>query len=106
VVLLEISDDEVVGRLGGRRVCSSCGAIYHVRRHPPKREGICDSCGGGVAQRSDDVESVIRDRLGVYHLQTSPLAEHYEKQGLLLRVDATGDVDAVLKRLESLGMCA
>ena len=101
VVLLEISDDAVVARLGGRRVCSGCGAIYHILGRPTKREGVCDSCGGSVIQRGDDVESVIRDRLAVYHAQTSPLVEHYEKRGILRRVDASGSADSVLAHLES-----
>jgi adenylate kinase len=101
VVLLEISDDDVVGRLGGRRVCSNCGAIYHVAGHPAEKEGICDSCGGSVIQRGDDMESVIRERLAVYHAETSQLVEYYEKRRLLRRVDAAGPTDAVLTSIES-----
>lgn len=101
VVLLEIADDEVVKRLTSRRVCSSCGAIYNVIAHPPKIEGVCDVCGGKVIQRDDDKESVIRNRLGVYHEQTSPLVEYYVKKNLLHRIDATGSQNAVLTFLES-----
>lgn len=101
VVELEISDDEVVRRLTSRRICSSCGAIYNVIAHPTKVEGVCNICSGRVIQRDDDKESVIRNRLDVYHGQTVPLIEYYAKKGLLRRVDATGSQDAVLKLLNS-----
>ncbi|MDR3333035.1 MAG: adenylate kinase [Synergistaceae bacterium] len=104
VVLLEISDDAVVGRLSGRRVCSGCGAIYHVAGHPPKSLGVCDLCEGSVVQRDDDSESVIRDRLAVYHNQTFPLVEYYEGEGSLCKVKADGPSDAVLRYLESNGV--
>ena len=101
VVELEISDEEVIRRLTSRRVCSSCGAIYNVIAHPPRVEGVCDICSGSVIQRDDDKESVIRNRLGVYHEQTAPLIEYYAKKGLLKRVDATGARDVVLRLLKS-----
>jgi adenylate kinase len=100
VVLLEISDDAVVARLGGRRVCSVCGAIYNVVGHSTKKEGVCDLCGGSVIQRGDDVESVIRDRLALYHAKTSQLVEYYERAGLLRRIDASGPTDAILACLD------
>lgn len=103
VVLLEVSDETVVGRLTSRRVCAKCGAIYNTKVHPPKVDGKCDSCGGEVIQRDDDKESVIRNRLSVYHEQTSPLIDYYEKLGKLHRVDATASKDVVLKYLETLG---
>lgn len=106
VVLLELSDETVVHRLTSRRVCSSCKAIYNVLSHPPKREGWCDECAGPVIQRDDDKETVIRNRLSVYHEQTAPLVAYYEKKGLLHRVDASGAQDAVLRHLESLGLKA
>ncbi|MDR1916369.1 MAG: adenylate kinase [Synergistaceae bacterium] len=102
VVLLEISDDVVVQRLTSRRVCASCGAIYNVLSHPTKAEGVCDSCSGRVIQRADDHESVIRNRLSVYHKETAPLVEYYEKKNLLHRINADGEPDSVLKFLESL----
>lgn len=104
VILLEVSDDEVVKRLSSRRVCSSCGAIYNVLSKPTKIEGVCDVCSGTVLQRQDDVESVIRARLDVYHAQTAPLVEYYERAGILRRIDATGSRDAVLELLSSSGM--
>jgi adenylate kinase len=104
VILLEISDEDVVRRLANRRVCSSCGAIYNAETHPAKAQGICDSCGGKVIQRDDDNESVIRDRLAVYHGQTSPVVDYYADKGLLLRVDASKAPDTALRRIESIGI--
>lgn len=102
VVLLDISDEVVVNRLTSRRVCSSCGAIYNAISHPTKKEGICDICGGAVIQRDDDKESVIRNRLSVYHEQTAPLVDYYEKKGMLHSIDAASAKDSVLKYLETL----
>ncbi|MDR1966804.1 MAG: adenylate kinase [Synergistaceae bacterium] len=102
VILLEIADEAVVGRLCSRRVCSSCGAIYNTVARPPKADGVCDECGGAVIQRDDDKESVIRRRLEVYHAETAPLVDYYEKTGILRRIDASGPRDAALKCLEGL----
>ncbi len=102
VIELEISDDEVVKRLTSRRICSSCGAIYNVIAHPAKVEGVCDVCSGKVIQRDDDKESVIRNRLDVFHVQTAPLVEYYEKKGLLKRVDGAGGKDTALSLLKTL----
>lgn len=101
VVLLEISDEAVVRRLTSRRVCSSCGAIYNAISHPPKQDGVCDVCGGAVRQRDDDKETVIRSRLSVYHEQTAPLVDYYEKKNMLRRIDAAAR-DSALKYLETL----
>jgi len=102
VVLLEISDEEVLRRLTSRRVCTSCGEIYNVITRPVKTEGVCDICGGKVIQRDDDDESIIRSRLNIYHEQTSPLIQYYDRKQLLKRVDATGPRDAVLKLLNAM----
>lgn len=102
VVLLEISDEEVIRRLSSRRVCSSCGAIYNAISHPSKVERVCDVCGSNVIQRDDDKETVIRSRLSVYHEQTAPLVDYYDRTGLLRRIDATGAPDAVLKYVETI----
>jgi adenylate kinase len=104
VVLLDVPDETVVKRLCGRRVCSSCGAIFHVTGNPTAAEGICDLCSGPLILRDDDREEVIRHRLSVYHQDTAPLAEYYEKSGLLHRVDAEGTIDAVKSHLESVGL--
>lgn len=100
VVSLEVSDETVVERLTTRRVCKGCGEIYNVLFKKPEEEGKCDKCGGAVIQRDDDKESVIRNRLSVYHKQTAPLTDFYEKAGLLVKIDATQGKDAVLKYLE------
>ncbi|MDR1137596.1 MAG: adenylate kinase [Synergistaceae bacterium] len=102
VVLLDVPDETVVKRLSGRRVCLSCGAIYNAEAYPTKTPGICDACSGNVVQRDDDREDVIRNRLAVYHEQTAPLVEYYEKSGRLHRVGAAGSGDAVREYLESL----
>ena len=103
-ILLEASDETVVRRLGGRRVCSACGAIFHVTGNPTEAEGVCDVCSGPVIQRDDDREEVVRCRLSVYHRDTAPLVEYYEKSGLLRRVDADEAFDAVKSHLESAGL--
>ena len=100
VVELDVSDDIVVERLTSRRVCKACGEIYNTRLKPTKVEDVCDKCGGEVIQRDDDKESVIRNRLSVFHEQTAPLIEYYREKGLLITVDATQGKDTVLKALE------
>lgn len=89
VLLIDVSDDEVVRRLSGRRVCAKSGHVYHVEFDPPKREGVCDQDGSRLVQRDDDQEETIRRRLEVYARQTAPLIEHYEDAGLLRRFDGT-----------------
>lgn len=100
VVELNVDDEVVVQRLTTRRGCKFCGEIYNTLFKPTKVDGVCDKCGGEVIQRDDDKESVIRNRLSVFHEQTAPLIAYYSKKGLLLTVDATGGKDAVLKLLE------
>ena len=101
-VLLEIDDEVVVSRLTSRRVCSSCGAIYNALAHRPKIDGVCDSCSGRVIQRDDDTEAVIRNRLSVYHGETAPLVDYYERAGKLRRVDGAGPAGAVASCLDTL----
>ncbi len=91
VFLLDASEEAVVERLSGRRVCRKCGAIYHIKNHPPKVEGVCDICGGELYQRDDDKEETIRRRLRVYREQTAPLIDFYRKKGLLVEVNANRD---------------
>jgi adenylate kinase len=88
VLAFELPDDEVVRRLAGRRVCVKAGHTYHVEFDPPKHEGVCDQDGSRLVQRDDDREETIRKRLDVYHKQTKPLVERYEKEGLLRHFDA------------------
>jgi len=95
VFLLEVSEDVVVQRLTGRRICRDCGAVYHIVNIPPKTEGVCDKCGGELYQRPDDTEETVRNRLSVYQEQTADLIGHYDEQGLLVRVDAAAGKDLV-----------
>ena len=87
VLSIEISDEEIEERMEGRRVCQSCGAPYHVKAKPPKREGVCDSCGGALIQRDDDKPETVRHRLEVYHQETEPLKDYYQGKGILVPVD-------------------
>ena len=87
VVSIEISDETIMSRMSGRRVCEKCGASYHVAAVPPKQEGICDNCGGNLVQRKDDAPETVRSRLEVYHKETEPLKEFYAKRGLLKTVE-------------------
>ena len=87
VVSIEISDEEIVERMAGRRVCGKCGAPYHVKNMPPKVEGVCDACGGKLEARADDKPEVVRDRLQVYHKETAPLKDFYAARNLLKTVD-------------------
>ena len=88
-LLIDVSDEEVIRRLSGRRVCVKAGHNYHVEFDPPKREGVCDQDGSRLIQRDDDRPEVIRNRLRVYHEQTEPLIAHYDEQGLMRRIDGT-----------------
>ena len=83
VVSLEISDEAIVKRMSGRRVCTHCGAPFHVETKPPKTEGICDVCGGTLMERDDDRPETVRARLVVYHDETEPLKRFYDARGKL-----------------------
>ncbi len=99
VILFDVPDEVVVERLSGRRVCPSCGAVYHIKFNPPKEDEICDRCGTKLVQREDDREEVVRNRLEVYRKQTAPLIEYYERKGILIRLDASKDIDEVYQEL-------
>jgi adenylate kinase len=107
VIDFQIPDNLIIDRIVSRRVCGSCGATYNVRFFPPKKDGVCDKCGGPVKQRVDDTEAVVKTRLETYRAQTAPLIQYYEKQGLLRSVDASLDAAAVeeqvVKIIETLG---
>ena len=94
VLLIDVPDDVLVERIGGRRLCPD-GHVYHVQYNPPAREGVCDVDGKPLTQREDDKPETVRKRLDVYHRETEPLVERYEKQGLLRRVDGTRSPDEV-----------
>ena len=103
VVALEVPDEKIIERMGGRRVCENCGASYHIVNIPPKKEGVCDVCGGALKQRKDDDPETVRDRLAVYHKETEPLKGFYEARGILKTVDDYPTVEettqAILKVL-------
>ncbi len=92
---VDVPDDHIVNRMGGRRACLSCGATYHIEFNPTKAEGICDACGAQTVLRDDDKPETVQKRLGIYHDQTQPLIEYYQKQGILKSVDGTQPMDAV-----------
>lgn len=83
VLLLEVEDEKIVERLSSRRECSKCGAPYNIVSKKPAVDGICDSCGGELIQRKDDVPETIQNRLNVYHEQTEPIKKYYEAKGIL-----------------------
>ena len=98
-VLFEIADSELVARLTGRRTCENCGMMFHVAAAPPKESGMCDKCGGGLVQRTDDREEVISKRLAVYHAQTAPLAAFYRNSNRLKTLDASKSQAEVFQAL-------
>jgi adenylate kinase len=100
VVCIEADKEELVKRLSGRRTCRQCMAPYHVLFNPPKKEGVCDKCGGELYQRDDDKEEAIRARLVTYESQTAPLIAYYEERGLLRRVNGLGTVEEVYERIK------
>ena len=92
---VDVPDENIVNRMAGRRACLDCGATYHIVSLPPKTEGKCDACGADLVLRDDDKPETVQKRLGVYHEQTQPLIDYYEKQGLLLTVTET-DKDKIV----------
>ena len=103
VLDIEVADENIIRRMSGRRVCASCGASYHVVNIPPKKEGICDVCGGALKQRKDDDPETVKDRLAVYHKETEPLKDFYEARGILKTVDdqptVAGTTQLILRAL-------
>ena len=103
VVSIEISEEEIIRRMSGRRVCAACGSSYNVEFVPPRREGVCDNCGGKLIQRKDDTPETVRERLKVYHTETEPLVGFYAQRGLLRPVQSAdtkeGTTQAILAAL-------
>ena len=105
VISIEISEEEILRRMSGRRVCEACGASYNVEAVPPKVEGICDNCGGKLIQRKDDTPETVKERLAVYHRETEPLVDFYAKRGLLKAVEVADNKEATnAKILAALGL--
>lgn len=92
---VDVPDENIVNRMSGRRACLSCGATYHIVSIPPKKEGICDVCGSELVLRDDDKPETVQNRLKVYHDQTQPLIDFYEKKGVLRSVDGTLPMEEV-----------
>lgn len=99
VVDIEVPDENIMERMTGRRVCGKCGASYHLMFKKPLKDGICDSCGGELVQRKDDAPETVSDRLHVYHEQTEPLKDFYEKAGKLSVVEGLGAVSEITERV-------
>ncbi len=99
VVSIEISEEEILRRMSGRRVCGACGASYNVDFVPPRVEGICDNCGGKLIQRKDDTPETVRERLKVYHTETEPLVDFYANRGLLRPVRSADTKEATTKAI-------
>ena len=99
-LLLDVSREALLERLGGRRVCPKCGAGYHVKALPPKVEGVCDACGAALVTRVDDQPATIAHRLEVYESATAPVIGFYEKAGKLHRLDASGTAEEVAALVE------
>lgn len=95
VISIEVSDDAIVNRMSGRRLCSVCDTSYHLSHRPPKVEGKCDRCGGSLKLRADDKPEVVKSRLETYHKQTEPLKEYYGKKGKLCTVDGEGRIEDI-----------
>jgi len=102
VIYFATSPAVAIERLSGRRVCKSCGFNYHIKNIPPKKEGVCDKCGGTLFQRPDDTEATVRNRLKVYEDQTKPLIDFYIKKGSLKRVSGDMGVDELFKVLSKI----
>jgi len=101
VLNLQVPDEELVKRISGRLMCSKCGASYNKTFSPSKKEGICDICGGEIYQRADDKEDAVQNRLKVYKKQTQPLIDYYSKQGILVTLDGTKDINEVFKDIKA-----
>ena len=96
---VDVPDDNIVKRMGGRRACVKCGATYHVEFAAPKTEGVCDTCGDKLVLRDDDKPETVQKRLNVYHEQTQPLIDYYTRQGVLKTVDGTRDLNEVFQEI-------
>ena len=101
VIDLEVEEEELMARLTGRRVCRSCGASFHIVHILPKKDGVCDFCGGELFQRPDDNEETAKNRIDVYQKETLPLVEYYEKAGNLAKIDGAAGLEGTFKAIVS-----
>ena len=99
---VDVPDENIINRMSGRRACVDCGATYHVVFAAPKVEDVCDNCGGKLILRNDDKPETVANRLRVYHEQTQPLIDYYEKEGILCTVDGTMDINDVFNAIKEI----
>lgn len=99
---VDVPDENIIRRMGGRRACLSCGATFHVEHIPPKQEGICDTCGKELVLRDDDKPETVKNRLDVYHKQTQPLIDFYQAKGILRTVNGTVDMKDVFAAITAI----
>jgi len=97
VIYFDVSQQKVIERLSGRRICKNCGALYHIKTMPPRKEGICDKCGGELIMRKDDNEDTIRKRWQVFIENSLPMVEYYRDKGILLEINAEFDKEKVFE---------
>ena len=100
-VNVDVPDENIVRRMSGRRACPKCGQTYHIEHIPPKKEGVCDKCGTALIQRDDDKPETVQNRLKVYHDQTQPLIDYYDKEGILKTVDGTKPMEEVFAAIKT-----
>lgn len=99
VIDIEVSDEDIITRMSGRRTCPECGATYHIKYNPTKIEDICDNCGKTVILRDDDKPETVNRRLEVYHSQTKPLIDYYAAKEKIVVVDGIGDIDEIFNSI-------
>lgn len=99
---VDVPDENIIRRMGGRRACLACGATFHVEHIPPKQEGICDTCGKELVLRDDDKPETVKNRLDVYHKQTQPLIDFYQAKGILRTVNGTVDMKDVFAAITAI----
>ncbi|MBO4990594.1 MAG: adenylate kinase [Firmicutes bacterium] len=99
---VDVPDENIIKRMSGRRACLTCGATYHIEHIPPKKEGICDTCGSELVLRDDDKAETVKNRLDVYHKQTQPLIDFYSEKGVLKAVDGTLPMEEVFAAITAI----
>ena len=99
---IDVPDENIIQRMAGRRACVGCGATYHVEFNPPKVTGVCDVCGDELILRDDDKPETVTNRLNVYHEQTKPLIDYYEKQGIVHTIDGTQTMEEVFSDIRKI----
>ena len=97
-VSIDADKNDLMKRMTGRRTCKNCQQVYNIYFSPPKKEGMCDKCGGALFQRDDDKEKTIRKRLNVYEAQTAPLIDYYRRKGILKSIQGTGSIEEIFKK--------